>query len=169
MLWSLDRSGTNALFKAIQEAVHHTDKIRKEEWRIQRNAFMGSAKFIVESLHSLSVDLTRMQEGEVPEKTWKAFQKGDVSAFTRRLAHMGDNLPIDRIREKFAKDSEFRSYVQRFLRQYEELYEQAVANDHGDLLGSTFMSSDIGKLYLLLCSAAGRDPKTGRSEDKRAA
>ena len=109
-----------------------------------------------------------MQEGEVPEKTWKAFQKGDVSAFTRRLAQMGDNLPMDKVRDKFAKDSEFRSYVQRFLRQYEEMFDQAIANDHGDLLGSVFISSDVGKLYQLLCSAAGREPKTVR-EDKKVA
>ena len=129
---------------------------------------MGAAKFIVESLHSLSVDLTRMQEGEVSEKTWKAFQKGDVAAFTRRLAQMGDDLPMDKVRNKFASDSEFRSYVQRFIRQYEELHDQAVANDHGDLLGATFMSSDVGKLYQLLCSAAGREPKAAR-DDRRAA
>jgi hypothetical protein len=159
---------SNALFKAVQDATHHTEKIRKEEWRSQRNAFMGAAKFIVESLHSLSVDLTRLQEGEVPERTWKAFQKGDVSAFTRRLTELGDDLPLDKIRDKFASDSEFRTYVQRFIRQYEELYEQAIANDHGDLLGSTFMSSDVGKLYMVLCSASGKDPKVSR-DDKRAA
>ena len=81
---------------------------------------------------------------------------------------MGDDLPVDKVREKFAKDNEFRTYVQRFMRQFEDVYEQAIANDHGDLLGSTFASSDIGKLYLLLCNAAGREPKLSRDERKAA-
>jgi hypothetical protein len=159
---------SGALLKAVQEASLYAEKIRKEEWRVQRESFMAAAKFIVESLHSLSVDITRMLEGEIQEKTWKSFQKGDVGAFTRRLAQMGDKLPVDRIRDKFAADSEFRSYVQRFLRQFEEVYDQAAANDHGDLLASTFASSDVGKLYGVLCTAAGRDSRLNR-EERRAA
>ncbi len=166
-LTSFDRQ-SSTLSKAVQEAAHHTEKVRREEWRTQRNAFMGAAKFIVESLHSLSVDLTRLNDGEVSEKTWKAFQKGDVGAFTRRLVQLGEQWPVDKVRDKFANDSEFRTYVQRFIRQYEELHEQAVANDHGDLLGATFMSSDIGRLYTRLCQAAGREPVSGR-DDKKAA
>ena len=75
---------------------------------------------------------------------------------------------MDKLREKFAGDSEFRTYVQRFLRQFEDMFEQASANDHGDLLSSTFASSDLGRLYVILCGAAGRDAKFMR-DDRRAA
>ena len=112
--------------------------------------------------------LTRMMDGEVPEKTWKAFQKGDVGAFTRRLGQLGTEMPIDRLREKFANDSEFRTYVQRFLRQFEDLFDQATANDHGDLLSSTFVSSDVGRLYEVLCQAAGREAKFNRETQRMA-
>lgn len=153
---------SNALFKAVQDATYNAEKIRKEEGRVQRDAFLTSAKFIIESMHSLSVDLTRMMDGEVPEKTWRAFQKGDVGAFTRRLSQLGTDMPIERLRTKFADDTEFRTYVQRFIRQFEELFDQAVANDHGDLLAATFASSDIGVLYITLCQAAGREAKLSR-------
>jgi hypothetical protein len=148
----------------VQDAAHHVDKIRKEEGRAQREAFLSSAKFIVESLHSLSMDLTRVLEGEVAERTWKAFQKGDVAAFTKRLASVGEEVPVEKIREKFAADGEFRNYVQRFLRQFEEMFDQAVASDHSDLLSSTFISSDVGRLYQLLCTASGREPRVRRDE-----
>jgi methyl-accepting chemotaxis protein len=159
---------SNALFKAVQEAAQHVDEIRKVEGRAQREAFLSSAKFIVESLHSLSVDLTRMIGREVPERTWKAFQKGDIGAFTRRLSQLGDDLKMDKLREKFAADNEFRTYVQRFIRQFEDMFDQAIANDYGELLASTFVSSDMGKLYGILCEAAGREAKFNR-EDKRVA
>lgn len=161
---------SNALFKAAQDAMAKVETIRENEWRVQRDGFLTAAKFVVESLHSLSVDVTRMLEGEIQEKTWKSYQKGDVAAFTRRLVEMGDRLPLDKIRDKYTGDSEFRNYVGRFVRQYEEVYDQAAATDHGDLLGSTFASSDVGKLYQILCATTGREPrKVGDFTRNRAA
>ena len=154
---------SNALFKAAQEAAAQADKIREGGLRQQRESFMGAAKFVVESLHSIAVDITRMLDGEVQERTWKAYQKGDVAAFTRRLVEMGDRLPLDKVRAKFADDTEFRTYVSRYIRQFEEIYEQAVTNDHGNLLTSTFASSDIGKLYGVLCDATGRKDQTEKA------
>lgn len=102
------------------------------------------------------IDLTRIKDGEISEKTWKAFQKGDVSAFTRRLSGLTDQAAIDKARDKFAKDTEFRTYVQRYIRQFEEMYTQAQTNDHGAMLSSTIASSEIGKLYETLVSIAGK-------------
>jgi hypothetical protein len=150
---------SGALFKAAQLAAEQAEKIRSEEGRAQRQAFMASARFVVESLHSMSIDITRAMDGEVPEKSWKAYQKGDLAAFTRRLAEMGDKLPIDRMRKKFAEDTEFRTYVGRFIRQFEDVYEQALATDHGELMAMTFGSSDVGRLYQTLCLAAGKEAK----------
>ena len=155
---------SSALFKAVQDAAHHVEAMRREEARVQRETFLSASKFIVESLHSLSVDITRGLEGEVGEKTWKAFQKGDVAAFTRRLASLNDNMAIEKVRDKFAADADFRNYVQRFMRQFEEIFSQAVASDHSDLLSTIFVSSDVGRLYQLLCTAAGREPRTKREE-----
>jgi len=147
---------SNSLFKATQDAVSHAEKIRQADWRVQRESFMGSAKFVLESLHSISVDLTRMVEGEVNEKAWKAYQKGDISAFTARLLEHKDKLPYEKMRQKYAADNEFRTYVNRFARQFEEVYEQAAANDHGEILSITFASSDVGGLYDILCEVSGR-------------
>ena len=61
------------------------------------------------------------------------------------------------MQEKFQSDSEFRTYVGRFIRQFEELYEQAHKNDHGALLLTTFASSNVGQLYEILCDIASRN------------
>jgi hypothetical protein len=159
---------SNVLFKAAQDAVAQIDKIKDVQGRTQRDAFLSSAKFVIESLHSLSVDFVRVLDGGVEDKTWKSFQKGDVAAFTRRLVQNADALPADKVRAKFAGDSEFRGYVQRFIRQFEDMFDQAVSNDHGELLTATFLSSDIGRLYQMLCSLTGRDAKQGRDLAKAA-
>ena len=59
-------------------------------------------------------------------------------------------------------DHEFRTYINRFIRQFEEVYEQAQANDHGELLSSIFASSDIGALYDVLCDIADHKNMTQR-------
>jgi hypothetical protein len=118
---------------------------------------MASAKFIIESLHSISVDFTRILDGNVSDKIWQAYKEGDSGVFTRRLVKLKDRIPVDKIRNKYTDDMEFRTYIQRYFRQFEEIFDQAQETDHGDLLTSTFMSSDIGKLYLYLCATLGRD------------
>ena len=107
-------------------------------------------------------------DGDISEKNWKAFQKGDVAAFTRRLVALGDEWPVDKAREKFGKDSEFRTFVQRYLRQFEEMYDQAVDTDHGALLSTTIGSSEVARLYQFLCQVAGRDSRLGRENLKAA-
>ncbi len=159
---------SNSLFKATQDAVNHAEKIRQADGRVQRESFMSSTKFVLESLHSLSVDLTRMIDGNVQEKVWKAYQKGDISAFTSRLLDQRDKLPFDKMREKYKSDNEFRTYVNRFARQFEEVYEQAAENDHGEILAATFSSSDVGRLYEMLCDIAGRQNLIQKNERRAA-
>lgn len=159
---------SSLLFKAAKEAVDNAEKIRATEIRAQRETFLSSARFVMESLYSLSVDFVRMIEGDVPEKLWKSYQKGDVALFTQRLVENLDRIPADKVRTKYADDSEFRNYVQRYLRQFEDVFDQAMDTDRGDLLGGAFLASDIGKLYRYLCAAAGREPR-GMTERTRAA
>lgn len=149
-----------SLTRASDEAVEKVEEIRQGEIRAQRETFMSSARFVMESLHSLSVDFVRMIEGEVPEKAWGAYQKGDIAVFTQHLAQLIDKLPIDKVREKFASDTEFRNYVQRYIRQFEDVYDQALETDRGELIATTFLVSDIGKMYKFLCQSSGRDART---------
>ena len=153
---------SESLYKASQDASRFIGEIEETGFRAERDAFMSSAKFIVESLYSLSVDVSRLMEGDVSEKSWKAYQKGDVSAFTRRLLALGEEWPIDKARDKFGRDAEFRTFVQRYIRQFEEMYEQAAGNDHGALLSTTIGSSEVARLYQFLCQVSGRDSRLGK-------
>ena len=114
---------------------------------------------MIESLYSLAVDVSRHLEGDLDARALRAYQKGDVSAYVRHLVDSVPKLPVEKSQRKFIEDSEFRTYVLRFIRQYEELLEQAQANDYADLLASVFSTSDIGKLYKSLCEVAGRNAK----------
>lgn len=147
------------LERAALVAQQQAEELRAKERKLNQEAFFNSTKFIVESLHSLALDFTRMLEGELNEKTWRGYQKGDVGSFTRRLLSTRDEETRDKIRNKFKDDVEFRTYVQRYLRQFEEIYDSAHVNDHAHLLTSIFMTSDVGKLYQFVCNILDREAR----------
>lgn len=151
---------SNTLFKAVQDVAIHAEKIRDSQWKTQREAFLSSSKFVIESLYSLSLDVARHLDANIDDRVLRAYQRGDVAAFTRHLVDIAPSIPAERAQRKFVDDGEFRNYVQRFIRQFEELLEQAQGNDYGDLLSSVFSTSDIGKLYRILCEIAGRSART---------
>lgn len=151
---------TQSLRKASEEAAETVKQINEQSLRAQRDAFLSSSKFVIESLYSLSIDLVRHISGdEVQEKDRLAYERGDLTVFTKRLLAIGDKFPEAAVREKFGNDSEFRTYVQRYIRQFEEIYDQARDHDHGSILTATIGASDIGKVYGLLCKATGRTPR----------
>jgi chromosome segregation ATPase len=147
------------LYKAVQDVATYAERVKETQLRTQRDAFLSSAKFVVESLHSLAVDVARHLETDVDERIWKQYQKGDMSSFTKRLMELSAGIDMPRAQRKFSEDGEFRNYVQRYIRQFEELFAQAQSNDHGDLLATTFSTSQIGRVYALLCDISGRNSK----------
>jgi len=138
-------------------------RLSQSENHARRDMFLNTAKFVIESLNSLAIDLTRVLDTREAERTWQEFNKGDSSAFTRRFVQMRDELPIQRLREKYETDNEFRTYAGRYFRQFEELFEHAIANDHNDLLATILTTSDVGKLYTYLAGALGHNKLKARA------
>lgn len=153
------RHSTN-LYKTVSEMAEQAKKVRENQVKVERESFLMSAKFVIESLYSIAVDVARHLEDDLDMRVLKSYQKGDIGAFTRHLIEMAPRIPADKCQRKFIEDGEFRTYVLRFIRQFEELLEQANQNDYADLLSSVFSTSDIGKLYKILCEIAGRNAKT---------
>lgn len=149
----------NVLRNTVSGLNEQIQSVRDVQTKTERETFLSSAKFVIESLYSLAVDVSRHMEGELDVRVLRNYQKGDISAYVRHLVDVAPRMPLDKSQRKFIEDSEFRTYLLRFIRQYEELLEQAQANDYGDLLASVFSTSDIGKLYKILCEISGRSSK----------
>jgi predicted nucleic acid-binding Zn-ribbon protein len=122
----------------------------------ERGAFLRSATFVVDNLNSIAVDLNRLLEHNIPQSVWRAFYAGDKGAFTRRILMLHHQRDLRLIGRKFQHDAEFRADVSRYLGAFENLIEQAGSWDRDNLLHTTFLTADIGKLYLLLSQAVGR-------------
>ena len=149
-------SQADNLLKASKLATKNIEDIQKMELRAGRENFFSSMRFVLESLHSISIDFVRMIDGEVSEKDWKSYNKGEVALFTSKVVNKLDKMPSDKIRYKYEDDVEFRNYVHKFMRQFEDILDQANTVDRGAILGATFAASDVGKIYHFLCNITGK-------------
>jgi hypothetical protein len=144
------------LTRAATEAAAQAERVRKSAISVQQDTFLSAATFIIETLQSIAVDLSRVLEAEIPDPIWKRYHAGDRAIFTRQLLRLQDRNAPNLIMQKFESDPGFRDYVLRYLNQFETLLAQAREVDHQDVLGATFVTADVGKLYLLLSNALGR-------------
>jgi len=137
--------------KALIEAL----KQRHDE--VGLDNFMHQSAFISERLQSLAVDMNRVLETTVTEEDWRRFNKGERGVFVRKMLGFREKAKLSTIREKYQADTEFRDYVSRYLQEFEILLKEAGKRDQGSVLTQTFLSSDVGKVYVLLAHALGRD------------
>jgi hypothetical protein len=79
----------------------------------------------------------------------------------RKMLGFREKAKLNIVRDKYQRDSEFRDYVTRYLAEFEGLLQQAQELDQESLLRGTFLASDVGKVYMLLARALGRDIVTG--------
>ena len=116
-----------------------------------------AGKHTVGRLNGAAGDLTRLLEAEVPDADWKRYTNGDRTIFTRNLLKGKQASIVGRITEKLKNDDKMRQYVTRFVDEFDRLVRESEAVDPENLLHSTFMTADVGRLFLLLSRALGRD------------
>jgi methyl-accepting chemotaxis protein len=125
------------------EARHHAvtgEKLRK------------ASALIMDSLHSISIDIARSIDNTLPEDLWNRYRKGEKSIFTRRLLKGKD---AEKIRVLYRDNGDFRRYVDQYRTAFDQLLEEAEHSEFSDLLAETYASSDLGKVYFMLSDALG--------------
>jgi hypothetical protein len=115
----------------------------------------GSARRI-ESLDSLSVDITRMIDHEAAIELWDRYRRGERNVFTRRLYTLQGQEAYDDIRRRYRRDAEFKHTVDTYVDQFERLLAEVAGDDRESLVARTYLTSDTGKVYTMLAHAAGR-------------
>ena len=78
---------------------------------------------------------------------------------------MRNKAKLAKINSHYREDSDFREYVSRYLRQFDELIASAKRTDQEGALGAGYMTSDAGKVYLVLRAALDRDANRGESSE----
>ena len=141
---------------ASEEAAIQARSVRHNDALGRRDLFLRTATVMIEDLNSAAIDINRLLEDEIPEEIWRRYRRGDKSVFARRLLKMKDRFVVRDIESRYESDVEFRDKVTRYMNQFESLLTQATDCDPEQVLSATFLTADVGKLYLLLSRSLGR-------------
>lgn len=87
---------------------------------------------------------------------WDRHNRGERGAFNRRLYTAEGQQVFEQMRRKYRADATFRDVVDRYMAEFERMLDQVAADDRGNVLTKTYLTSDTGKVYTLLAHAAGR-------------
>jgi len=119
--------------------------------------FLQQMGFVTERLQSASVDLTRALEVPISEDEWRRFNQGEKGIFVRKMLGFREKARLEDIARLYRENTEFRDYAGRYLSEFERLLNDAARRDPNNMLRTTFLSSDVGKVYMILARALGRD------------
>ncbi len=114
------------------------------------------ALHVVEKLQALAIDLDRALGDDPAPDMWRRYINGERSIFTRRLVASIGREGAERISQRYAADAEFRHHADRYMQEFEGLLDDAAARDRDQILVETFLTSQTGRLYLLVAAATGR-------------
>jgi chromosome segregation ATPase len=144
------------LARTLSDVEAHVDAVEtRAEVRI-RTALGRRANGLIDSLQSSAIDLAKLLDYDIDDKTWADYAAGDASAIARRLAHGLDSGAGRQFVRHYTHDAEFRTEASRYLQEFESLVADVVPERGGEALGATLLSSTLGKLYLAIGQAAGR-------------
>jgi len=108
------------------------------------------------SLETLSVDIARMIDHEATATLWERYQRGKRGLGNLRLYNAQGQKAFEQIRNKYRDDPEFRQTVEHYIHEFERLLGEVSRGDRGPAVARNYLTSDTGKVYIMLAHAAGR-------------
>ena len=142
---------------ASDDARSILDTLTKRKEDVQASDFLQQMGFVTERLQSVAVDLNRSLEVPISEDEWRRFNQGEKGVFVRKMLGFREKTKLDAIAKLYRENPEFRDYAGRYLSEFERVLREAAKRDPDNILRTTFLSSDVGKVYMILARALGRN------------
>ncbi|MCG2840564.1 hypothetical protein L6Q21_06175 [Sandaracinobacter sp. RS1-74] len=144
------------LMRTIAETEARIDEVDTRMEVRARDTLAARSLRLVDSLQAVSVDVARLLAVDVGDSAWARYLKGDRSLFARATVRLADKETARRISRHYNHDSEFQAEAARYLDQFEELIRRVLKDPDGEAFALVLLSSDIGKLYVIISEAIGR-------------
>jgi len=120
------------------------------------DGYHTSSRHVIETLQAMAIDLDRFLEDDPPLDLLRRYRNGERNVFARRLVSVLGREQTERIGRKYREDSDFRETVDRYIEQFEVLMEETAGRDRENVLAETYLTSQTGKVYVMLASSIGR-------------
>ncbi len=119
-----------------------------------RNGAQNAMK-IVATLQDFTLDLETRLYGEPPPALLERFERGDRNVFANRLLRLNESDVKRRIRAEGSRDKTFERGIHDFLQGFERLLEDATTSQTADEELEQYLSSPLGRVYLLVGATVG--------------
>lgn len=131
-------------------------RARSEAQERVDNDFSRRVALITESLNSGAIDVAKALSTDVSDTAWASYLRGDRGIFTRRAVRLIENSEAREIAAIYNDDPDFREHVNRYIHDFESMLRTLLSTRDGNALSVTMLSSDMGKLYVILAQALER-------------
>ena len=110
---------------------------------------------IIAQLQDFTHELETRLYGDPPPALQERFDRGDRNVFANRLLRLNEADVKRRIRTESGRDRKFESGVHEFLQGFEKLLEDATTSETADEELEEYLSSPLGRVYLLIGATVG--------------
>jgi hypothetical protein len=111
----------------------------------------------VRSLDTIAADLGALLTGEHALDLWQKHQRGEKDVFRPELYEAaGGRETFEDVRRSYRSDPGFRATVDRYVGEFERLLEGLPGYANGDEMRRAYLSSETGRVFLVLAHASGR-------------
>lgn len=150
------------LMRTIADTEARIDEVDTRMEVRARDTLAARSLRLVDSLQAAAVDVARLLAVDVGDTAWASYLKGDRNLFARATVRLADRETARKIARHYHHDAEFQAEAARYLDQFEELIRRVLKDPDGEAFALVLLSSDIGKLYVMISDAIGR-PTARRS------
>jgi hypothetical protein len=99
-------------------------------------------------------EIARAIDRRTADEVWQRFRAGERGVLGRHLYSVDGQQTFDEISQRYNRDGEFRATVDRYIGDFERLLRDAEQSDPSVM--QSYMTSETGRVYLLLAHASGR-------------
>ena len=86
---------------------------------------------------------------------WQRFRAGERGVLGRHLYNHDGQATFDEIGRRYDRDGDFRATVDRYMGDFERLLGEAEQTDPDGRMLQNYLTSETGRVYLLLAHASG--------------
>ena len=101
-------------------------------------------------------EIARAIDHRTAAEVWQRFRAGERGVLGRHLYSLDGQATFDEISRRYDRDQDFRATVDRYIGDFERLLREAEQNDPEGRVIQNYMTSETGRVYLLLAHASGR-------------
>jgi hypothetical protein len=101
-------------------------------------------------------EIARAIDYRTAADVWQRFRSGERGVLGRHIYSLDGQAMFDEVARRYDREADFRMTVDRYIGDFERMLGEAEASDPDGRTLHNYLTSESGRVYLLLAHASGR-------------